>query len=57
MILTYVNEKYKEIERTETFMANYMKTFEIQNTNKIDELLSAHQNANMTNKIGFSARL
>nr|MBQ0091557.1 AAA family ATPase [Candidatus Enterousia merdequi] len=24
---------------------------------KIDELLSAHQNANMTNKIGFSARL
>ena len=24
---------------------------------KIDELLSVHQNANMTNKIGFSARL
>lgn len=25
--------------------------------NKIDELLSVHQNANMTNKIGFSARI
>jgi ATP-dependent Lon protease len=25
--------------------------------NKIDELLSVHQNANMANKIGFSARL
>ena len=31
---------------------NYIKLID-----KIDELLSVHQNANMTNKIGFSARL
>ena len=65
IIRTYTSEQgVRELQRE---IASLLRRSLLQNDgmdvkteftiDKIDELLSVHQNANMTNKIGFSARL